>query len=87
MTTPLLRLALALMLAGGVALAGTDSADAKSRRSTYKKPKARVLVERPYVPPGVLNERECGAPRTDGRGMPLPYHMTCEAAFRRLYSW
>jgi hypothetical protein len=85
MTTPLLRLVLALMLAGGVALAGTDSADAQSRRSTYKKPKARVLVERPYVPPGVLNEREC-ATKYDDRGVPLPYHMYCDAAFRRLYS-
>jgi hypothetical protein len=81
MTT--LRLVLAVMLAG--VPAGMDSADAQSRRSTYKKPTARVLVERPYVPPGVLNEREC-VTRYDSRGSRLPYHMYCDAAFRRLYS-
>jgi hypothetical protein len=85
MTNQLLRLALALMLAGGVGLAGTDTADAKSRRSAYKKPKARVLVVRPYVPPGVLNEREC-VRQYDNRGVALPYHITCDAAWRRLYS-
>jgi hypothetical protein len=86
MTTQLFRFAWALILAGGIALAGTDIADAKSKRTAYKKPKARAAAVEPYVPPGVLNERECGAPRTDGRGMPLPYYMTCDAAFRRLYS-
>jgi hypothetical protein len=79
MTTPPLRLALAFMLAGAVVLGVTDGA------SAYRKPKARVLVEHPYVPPGVLNEREC-VTRTDSRGVPLPYYMYCDAAFRRLYS-
>jgi hypothetical protein len=85
MTTHLLRLASAVMFVGGIALAGTDTADAKSKRSAYKKPKARALVVRPYVPPGVLNEREC-VTQYDDRGVPLPYHVTCEAAWRRLYS-
>jgi hypothetical protein len=76
------RFALALMLAGGVALA-TDTADAKSKR--YKKPKERALVAQPYVPPGVLNEREC-VTRPGGGGAVPPYHFNCEAAFRRLYS-
>ena len=77
----LFRFAFALGCFGVFALAATDIADAKERRSAYRKPKPPALVERPY-------EREPGCHTMyDSSRTPLPDYMNpnCENAFRRLY--
>jgi hypothetical protein len=81
MTKRLLRSALALGFVSVFALGATDMADARERRSAYKKPRPPALVERPY-------EREPGCHTMyDSSRTPLPDYMNpnCENAFRRLY--
>ena len=84
MTTLMLRCALALGIAGALALAVADDADAKSRRKVWKKPRAQVLVEQPYVP--YVREPGCVTMYDSSRSA-LPDYMNpaCENAFRRLY--
>jgi hypothetical protein len=86
MATELLRFALAFGVAVALAAAVADSAEAKSKRAVYKKPRhhapvVRPAVERPYV-------REPGCVTIyDSSRTPLPDYMNpaCENAFRRLY--
>jgi hypothetical protein len=85
--TTLLRFALAFGVAGAFVLAAADTAEAKSKRGTYKKPRYHAYVVRPYAgPPGPpVSETQC-VTQYDSRGVPLPAYMYCDAAFRRLYS-
>ena len=82
MSTSLLKCVFALGLAGALAVAALDSAEAAKKRSGYKtyKPRhayiARPSVERPYV-------RESGCAAQSDMGPPV--NANCESAFRRLY--